>query len=234
MITAAKNTTDDLSDEMIVKRMATGDTQALEILMRRYNQALYRATRSILKDEHEAEEAVQDTYLKAYRAIGNYRGDAKLATWLTRIAINEALSRLRKRKHRAEVINLDDNLALMMADETHPEENSSMQEHIRNTPENVVLGAEVRRLIEQKIDHLPDAFRTVFVLRVLEEFTVEETAACLNIPEATVRSRHFRARGLLREALAREIDFNIESAFSFAGERCDRIVAGVLDQLTTT
>lgn len=234
MITAAKNTTDDLSDEMIVKRMATGDTQALEILMRRYNQALYRATRSILKDEHEAEEAVQDTYLKAYRAIGNYRGDAKLATWLTRIAINEALSRLRKRKHRAEVINLDDNLALMMADETHAEENSSMQEHIRNTPENVVLGAEVRRLIEQKIDHLPDAFRTVFVLRVLEEFTVEETAACLNIPEATVRSRHFRARGLLREALAREIDFNIESAFSFAGERCDRIVAGVLDQLTTT
>lgn len=98
-------------------------------------------------------------------------------------------------------------------------------------PESAALRAEVRHLIERKIDALPDALRSVFVLRALEEMTVEETAACLGVPAATVRTRYFRARGLLREALAREIDFNLENAFGFAGERCDRIVARVLAQL---
>lgn len=93
------------------------------------------------------------------------------------------------------------------------------------------MRSEARRLIEQKIDGLPDAFRTVFVLRALEEMTVEETAACLDIPEATVRTRYFRARGLLREALSRELDVALEDAFAFDGARCDRIVANVLDRL---
>jgi len=98
-------------------------------------------------------------------------------------------------------------------------------------PERTALRAETRRLIEDKINRLPDAFRTVFVLRAIEEMSVDETAACLGIPEATVRTRYFRAKGLLREALAREIDFSLGEAFSFAGDRCDRIVAGVLSRL---
>lgn len=98
-------------------------------------------------------------------------------------------------------------------------------------PEQALLRSEARRLIEQKIDGLPDAFRTVFVLRALEEMSVEETAACLDIPEATVRTRYFRARGLLREALSRELDIALEDAFAFDGARCDRIVANVLKRL---
>ncbi|MDX2464224.1 MAG: RNA polymerase sigma factor [Porticoccus sp.] len=224
MITATNEISDDISDVTLSQRMATGDTAALELLMRRYNQSLYRAARSILKDDNEAEEAVQDAYLKAYRNIGSYRSDAKLSTWLTRIAINEALTRVRKRNRRAEILYLDG--AVPQA-----EEDTVMQQNTAYAPEHAVLRTEVRHLIEQKIDSLPDTFRCVFVLRALEDLTVEETAACLNIPEATVRTRHFRARGLLREALAREIDFNLENAFGFAGSRCDRIVANVLERL---
>lgn len=106
-----------------------------------------------------------------------------------------------------------------------------MNENAPEQPERAALRAETRRLIEAKINQLPDAFRTVFVLRAVEEMTVDETAVCLGIPEATVRTRYFRAKGLLREALAREIDFRLGEAFSFAGDRCDRIVAGVLRQL---
>lgn len=105
-----------------------------------------------------------------------------------------------------------------------------MDEH-HEQPEQALLRSEARRLIEQKIDDLPDSFRTVFVLRALEEMTVEETAACLDIPEATVRTRYFRARGLLREALSRELDVALEDAFAFDGARCDRIVANVLQRL---
>jgi RNA polymerase sigma-70 factor (ECF subfamily) len=227
VITATNETSDDISDVVLSQRMATGDTSALELLMRRYNQSLYRAARSILKDDDEAEEAVQDAYLKAYRNIGSYRGDAKLSTWLIRIAINEALARVRKRKRRDKILYLDGDPVSV----PESEKSSAMQQNTAYTPEKAVLRAEVRNLIERKIDSLPDTFRCVFVLRTLEDMTVEETAVCLNIPEATVRTRHFRARGLLREALAREIDFNLEDAFGFAGERCDRIVVNVLEQL---
>lgn len=217
---------DDLPDEGLASRMAAGDTGALRILMRRHNRALYRTARSILKDDSEAEDAVQDAYFLAYRCIGKFRGESKLSTWLIRIVANEAIRRLRQRKRRAEVIQLDgasecferasgDN---MTADSVEP-------------PERLALRADLRRLIEARIDELPDAFRAVFVLRALEETSVEDVAVCLGIPEATVRTRHFRARGMLREALAREIDFSLEDAFSFAGERCDRIVDGVMRRL---
>lgn len=107
-----------------------------------------------------------------------------------------------------------------------------MNQNAPEQPEHAAVRAETRRLIEDKVNRLPDAFRAVFVLRAIEEMSVEETAVCLGIPEATVRTRYFRAKGLIREALAREIDFNLGEAFSFAGERCDRIVAGVLRRLT--
>ncbi len=220
--TAAK----DLPDFEIAQRIAAGDRDQLRLLMRRYNQRLYRTARSILKDDAEAEDAVQEAYLLAYQAMGGFRGGAKLSTWLVRIVVNESIGRARKRSRRAELIQLDGT--------THQESDTvegNMSDASPEQPEHAALRAETRRLLEAKIDLLPDAFRTVFVLRAVEEMTVEEAAACLDIPPATVRSRYFRAKGLLRESLAREIDVTLEDAFAFAGERCDRIVAGVLERL---
>lgn len=216
----------DLTDSEIARRIAAGDLDLLRLLMRRHNQTLYRAARSILKDDAEAEDAVQEGYLLAYRAMDRFRGDAKLATWLVRIVINEALGRMRKRKRRAEVIELNGETA-QYGEATE----ANMDEVSPEQPERAALRAETRRLLEAKIDLLPDAFRTVFVLRAVEEMSVEEAALCLGIPPATVRTRYFRAKGLLREALAREIDFSVGDAFSFDGARCDRIVAGLLAQL---
>ena len=215
-----------LHDAEIAHRVAAGDQQAFCLLMRRHNQTMYRTARSILKDDAEAEDAVQDAYMLAYRAMDKFRGDAKLSTWLVRIVVNECIARTRKRSRRAEVIRLggdteqDSQSAEVNMDESTPEQ-----------PEQAASRGETRRLLEAKIDELPDAFRTVFLLRAVEEMGVEEVAACLGIPKATVRTRFFRAKGLLREALSREIDFAFEDAFSFAGERCDRIVAGVLARL---
>jgi RNA polymerase sigma-70 factor (ECF subfamily) len=216
----------DLPDTEIARRIALGDRDAFELLMRRCNQTLYRTARSILKDDAEAEDAVQEAYLLAYRAIGAFRGDAKLSTWLIRIVVNEAIARSRKRSRRAEIIQLGGEAE---ADANPGEEN--MSEATPEQPEHAAVRAQTRRLLEGKIDALPEVFRTVFVLRALEELTVEETAASLGIPAATVRTRYFRAKGLLREALAREIDFAYGDAFAFAGARCDRIVAGVLERL---
>ncbi len=216
----------DMPDTEIARRIALGDADAFQLLMRRCNQTLYRTARSILKDDAEAEDAVQEAYMLAYRAMGSFRGEAKLSTWLVRIVVNESIARSRKRSRRAEVIQLSG------AQEQEPDaEEVNVNEATPEQPEHAALRAETRRLLECKIDALPDAFRTVFVLRALEELTVEETAASLAIPAATVRTRYFRAKGLLREALAREIDFAFGDAFAFAGARCDRIVTGVLARL---
>lgn len=220
----------ELTDLELAGRIASGDMLALQHLMRRHNQTLYRTARSILKDDAEAEDAVQEAYVQAYRAMDHFRGDAKLSTWLIRIAVNVAIRRARKINRSAEVIDLVD-----PTDSREPGGESletAMNQNAPEQPEHAAVRAETRRLIEDKVNRLPDAFRAVFVLRAIEEMSVEETAVCLGIPEATVRTRYFRAKGLIREALAREIDFNLGEAFSFAGERCDRIVAGVLRRLT--
>jgi RNA polymerase sigma-70 factor (ECF subfamily) len=210
----------------IIGRIAAGDRTAFAWLMRRYNQKLYRTARSILRDDAEAEDAVQETYLIAYRSLPGFRGDATLSTWLVRIVANESLGRLRKRKRDAEIIHLgrgddDDGTALEVTMDDAPFEQ----------PERAAVRAETRRLLEAKIDLLPEAFRTVFMLRAVEEMSVEETAAALGIPEPTVRSRFFRAKALLRAALAHEIDVAEQDAFAFDGARCDRIVANVLARL---
>ena len=212
-----------LTDPELARLVAAGDAPAFRQLMRLYNKVLYRTARSILKDDAEAEDAVQDAYMLAYRAMGNFRGDAKLSTWLIRIVANEALGRLRKRTRAAQIIPIDPHSTL----DAEPAEDS-MNESAPEQPERAALRAETRRLLETKIDLLPDAFRTVFMLRAVEELSVEETADALGIPEATVRSRFFRARGMLRESLSREMDVALDRAFSFAGERCDRIVANVM------
>ncbi len=215
-----------LTDLEMAQCIASGDKGAFQLLMRRNNQMLYRTARSILKDEAEAEDAVQEAYLLAYRGISGFRGDAKLSTWLVRIVVNEAIRRARKRSRGAEIIQLSGE-----TQEDSEAAGETMNETLPEQPEHAARRAQTRRLLEAKIDELPDAFRTVFVLRALEELSVEESAVALGIPEATVRSRFFRARALLREALSKEIDLAYGDAFAFAGARCDRIVAGVLAKL---
>jgi RNA polymerase sigma-70 factor (ECF subfamily) len=217
---------DKTPDGELARRIAARDHDAFRVLMKRHNQMLYRAARSILKNETEAEDAVQEAYLQAYRAMGDFRGDAKLSTWLVRITVNESITRLHKHARRAEVIRLD-------GDELQDQHSSedSMNDSPPELPERAMQRAQTRKLLESKIDQLPDAFRTVFVLRAVEEMTVEETAAVLGIPEATVRTRFFRAKGMMREFLSREIDLAHGDAFSFAGARCDRITANVMARL---
>jgi RNA polymerase sigma-70 factor, ECF subfamily len=214
------------NDAELAARTAAGDASAFRQIMRRHNQTMFRAARSILRDDAEAEDAVQEAYVLAWRSAGAFRGESKLSTWLVRIAVNEALARLRRRRRGAEVISLDGETA----DEIAAAE-TSMRRAGSDQPEREALRAETRRLIEAKLDELPEAFRSVFVLRAVEEMETEDVAACLGIPEATVRTRFFRARALLRESLSREIDVAQESAFGFAGERCDRIVARVMERI---
>jgi len=212
-----------IDDADLARRIASHDDAAFETLMRQHNGGLFRVARAILKNDLDAEDVLQEAYLAAYCHIGDFRADAKLATWLTRIVINHALARLRSRRRARTVVPFGD---------LDPKE-WSRTEHERSeepgaSPEQSAARADIRRLLEQRIDALPVAFRTVFVLREVEDLSVDETAACLSIPEATVRSRTFRARGMLRESLARELDMATGDVFHFGGERCDRIVAAVL------
>jgi len=221
-----KSPSSDLPDSDLAQRIASGDHAAFEVLMRKYNRLLYRTARAILRDETEAEDALQLAYLQVYRSIKDFRAEARLSTWLTRIVANQAMMRLRSRRRESSVIPLDPGAGNEPGLDEIPD-----TEYASERPEAQAIRSQVRKLIEARIDALPDAFRAVFVLRALEEMSVEETAASLNVPEATVRSRFFRARGLLRESLARDMDTAIEDAFAFAGRRCDRIVSGVLDRL---
>lgn len=215
-----------IPDAELARRVADGEEAAIRLLTKRHNQTLFRTARAILRDDAEAEDAVQEAYLKAIRAISNFHGDSKLSTWLIRITVNEALAKLRRAKRTAEVIPLAGDLPSgeMMYESTQSE---------TPTPEEEAARAESRRLMEARIDALPETFRTVFVLRAVEELTVEETAAVLGIPEATVRTRFFRARAQLRESLSREMDVALENAFHFAGQRCERITEAVVARWRT-
>lgn len=202
------------TDTELIARILSGDLRALETLMRLYNRTLYRTARAILRDDAEAEDAVQEAYLQAYRKLGTFRGESKLSTWLVRIAANEALMRRRRNPRHAEVVEQK-----TASDAPGPQENAER--------------SEARRLLETHIDALPDGYRAVFVLRAVEEFSVEQTATALAIPEATVRSRYFRARGLLRSWMAGDLDAPPGDAFAFAGAPCDRIVRTVLTRAET-
>lgn len=211
---------DDLS---IARRVVAGDRAAFELLMRRHNRRLYRLARATLRNDAEAEDALQEAYLSAYRSIKQFRGDSALFTWLSRLVLNECFGRQRRAARRQNVIpmadsNVDVEIDAMAADDTDP-------------PDKAVARAELRALLERKLDELPEAFRVVFVLRSVEEMSVEETAECLDVPEATVRSRHCRAKSLLRESLAQEVDLAERDLFDFGGTQCDWVVAGVLLRL---
>jgi RNA polymerase sigma-70 factor (ECF subfamily) len=203
------------SDLEVVGRVLRGDVAAFEILMRRYNQRLFRAARAILKDDAEAEDAVQDAYVNAYVHLSTFEGRARFSSWLTRLVINEALGRLR-RQRRFEAMN-DEGTSEELADEEDPEQRAERRE--------------LARMMERAIDELPEAFRTVFMLRAVQGLTLAETSECLAIPEETVKTRLHRARAKLQENVLARTDEALPEVHRFLGERCDRIVAGVMRRI---
>jgi RNA polymerase sigma-70 factor (ECF subfamily) len=207
-----------LSDEDVVARVRGGDTAVFEILMRRYNQRLFRAARAILRDDADAEDAVQGAYLAAYTHLDQFAGAARFSTWLTRIAVREALGKLRTRRRRGEV-DLEGKEEMLMSDETD------------DSPEKHAARRELAGVLESAVDALPEIYRIVFMMREIEQLSTQETADVLELSEEAVKVRLHRARAMLREGLFEKVDKQLPGSFPFMGERCDRIVAAVMAKL---
>jgi RNA polymerase sigma-70 factor (ECF subfamily) len=203
------------------------DPESLREIMRRNSPKLYRLARSVLRNESEAEDVLQETYLRAFQGISEFRGSSTLSTWLTRIALNEALGRLRRSRSAVPgSANSSDGSAGHSA-EVIPFPTQSAEAD----PEMTLARKQVAGLLEAAIDGLPDPFRVVFVLRSIQEMSVEETAQQLELPEATVRTRLHRARLLLRKSLEAEFGSALGDAFPFAGRRCNRISDAVISRM---
>lgn len=216
------------NDAALVARALARDAAALAEIMRRNNRRLYRAAWGILRDEQEAEDAVQDCYLKAFAALPNFRGEAALSTWLTRIAINEALMRRRKRQSQAAAVG---NVIPLRPDGTPTDE---PVEDPTLSPESTAMRTQLRPYLQDAVGALPEDQRAVFVLRALEELSVEETAEILALNPQTVRTRFLRARRKLQEQLQRELKLTFGEMLPFAGARCDRLVERVLRLMERT
>ncbi len=210
-----------LSDEEVIARVRAGETTLYEVLMRRYNQRLFRIARGILRDDEEAEDVTQDTYVRAYASLHQFGGRALFSTWLTKIAVYEACSRLRKQKH------IQDFPANPAREYHHMESVKSSDPD----PEQQTLNREAVSFLEQAVDALPDTYRCVFMLRDIENVNTAETAACLDLTEETVKVRLLRARQMLRNELFARAGATSSHAFQFMGARCDRVVSNVFSQL---
>lgn len=216
-------------DMLLVERARGGDHIAFELIMRRYNQRLYRLARSIVKNGAEAEDVLQESYLRAYEKLADFVGPAGFSTWLGKIVINEALGRRRKS---GRVISLEDYIkeAGTGSDQRWVDTMKSLEP----SPERLAANSELSRLLESAINTLPDKFRTVFMLRAIEGMNVLETADLLSIRPETVKTRFHRARQLLQAALGAQCDALMPSMFPLGGAHCDRIVAAVLSRLGET
>jgi len=206
-----------LSDEELVQCVLAGEKHLFEVLMRRYNQRLYRVTRAILRNDGEAEDVTQEAYVRAYQHLDQFAGRASFATWLTRIAIHEALARAQRRQRNEEIDAMEE-----------PRRDSLQQLSTRVTPEQSASSTEARALLEKSIDALPDTYREIFTLRDVEEMSTTEAAECLGISEENVKTRLHRARALLRKELYARAGAQSSSAFQFMGARCDRLVNSVM------
>ena len=212
----AKVAADELSDEAIVARVRDGETALYEILVRRYNQRLYRTIRAILRDDRNVEDVMQQAYIDAYLHLNQFRGDAKFATWLTRIAVNRAIRTGRGDRRGLELV-VDDGESIV---ERTP------ANHI--DPEHAMYGHELKVVLESLIEQLPEPFRLVFVMREVEGLSTAETASCLDLNEDTVKTRLHRARRLLQDQLDRRLGPAASQVYPFHLSRCDRVVAGVM------
>lgn len=210
----------ELKDEEVVARVLAGETPLFEVLMRRYNQRLYRMSRMILRDDAEAEDVMQDAYVRAYEHLDQFAGKAAFSTWLTRIAIHEALARKRRRGRHDE---LD---AMPMSGESMPMMKSSAP-----SPETSTATAQSRELLEQAIESLPENYRSVVVMREVEEMSVAETAASLGVTEAVVKTRLHRAHAMLRKELYSRAKGRATDLYQFHAVRCDRVVKAVFERI---
>jgi RNA polymerase sigma-70 factor (ECF subfamily) len=197
---------------------------AFRVIMQRHNRRLYRIARAVLRNDSEAEDVVQEAYVRAFTNLAEFRGEASLATWLSRIALNEALGRIRRNRSTAELASLERSPAQA---EIIPFPQASPQ----LDPERTMAQRQIQLLLEREIDKLPDDFRIVLVARVIEEMSIEETAALFGLRTETVKTRLHRARKLLRDALEKQVGPVLSDAFPFDGARCARMTEKVLERL---
>ena len=214
------------TDAELVARAGVGDALAFETIMRRHNRLLFRSARGVVGDDAEAQDVVQETYLRALSTLTSFRGASALGTWLARIAINVALDVQRRSGH---AVQLDD---------TQDLDNEPAMEHMMafnapadDAPDTQAERSQMRALLQRAIDSLPVIYRSVFILRAVEEMSVDETASCLQVSEAVVKTRYLRARSMLRDALGTQVEAHTQDVYAFAGARCDAVVAHVLAEL---
>jgi RNA polymerase sigma-70 factor (ECF subfamily) len=203
------------TDEEVVARVRAGDLAAYELLMRRHNRLVYRAIRSLVRDEDEVEDVMQQAYVSAFTRLDQFRGESRFSTWLVAVALNEARARLRRQTLRA----VADDAGAGRPETTPP------------TPESEVAMREFVTLVERAVERLPEMYQTVFMLREVEGLATAEAAAALGVSEDVVKTRLHRARTLLREVLADDVGRVAPHAFEFYAPRCDRVVAGVLARI---
>jgi RNA polymerase sigma-70 factor (ECF subfamily) len=210
-----------LADSEVVERVRAGETGLYELLMRRYNQRVFRVIRSVLTDEAEAEDVLQDAWVRAYEHLDQFAGRAGFSTWVTRIGYYEALARARKHKRWAPLENTEGELM--------PE--VERRQTGAETPEAKAMRAQLGKMLQAAVDGLPESYRSVFVLREVEQLSTAETAECLGLSEEAVKTRLHRSRALLRRDLEERAGPAIAEAYAFMGDRCDRTVARVLARI---
>ena len=209
-------TTEQLTDLEVVHRVVAGDTALFEILMRRYNQRVYRAVRAVLRTDDDVEDVMQQAYLNAFAHLRQFADRAQFSTWLIRIAVNEALARLRKRDRDA----WDGDEDVMRTIESAVP-----------SPEQQAQTSQLRAVMEEELAALPATYRTVLVLRDVEGLSTAETASCLDVSEEVVKTRLHRARGMVRERIASRAGAMLTSVYPFGNARCDRVVEAVMARL---
>jgi RNA polymerase sigma-70 factor, ECF subfamily len=214
-------------DAELVRRARIRDEAAIRTIMQTNNRRLYRIARGILRNDGEAEDVVQETYVRAFTHLDSFRGDSSLATWLSRIAMNEALGRLRRQRPSVDWTTLEPG-TLNAQIIQFPVSATS------DDPEKSMAQREIQHVVEQAIDELPEAFRIVFITRVIEGMNVEETAEILDLKPETVKTRLHRARTMLRTSVEKKIGPVVMEAFPFAGKRCERLTNAVLARLGLT
>jgi RNA polymerase sigma-70 factor (ECF subfamily) len=213
-----------VDDAELVRRALARDGGAFRTIMKKYNQRLYRLARGIVRNDSEAEDIVQEAYFRAFTHLGDFRGDSSLVTWLSRITINEALGRLRSRRPTVDLVTFE-------AHRTPAEVIQFPLTSKSDDPERTMAQRQLLQLVEQATDKLPEVYRVVFITRVIEGLSVEETAEILNLRPETVKTRLHRARRLVREQLDKQIGPVLMDAFPFAGRRCERVTVAVLNRL---
>ena len=221
MTVADKNLLEVMPDEEVVRRVLEGETALFELIMRRYNQRLYRVARAILRDDAEAEDVMQDAYVRAYGHLSQFAGRSQFATWLTRIAIHEALARVQRRKK-------TDQLG---ANEWNDGEGEMNIPATALNPEEQLSASELGRALESAILSIPEQYRLVLIMRDVEQLSTTETASALDLSEENVKVRLHRARAMVRKNLFAQAGSEAPRAFGFMGERCDRVVARVLARI---